>query len=714
MVHASWHEMDFRFIELTHYLRTVCLSLHLAALAQRTSGVEHLSQTSLQLHPITTQMASTKRKREMATLSQLLGDPSVSIASLQKVLKQLRDESVMGGRRQIMTSVQDRLKHVKHTEHLVDMRGLPIEWVFCDPGKLLMYLIEACPKLAEIYAYAANQHRNAEWRVIVEFDEFIPGNKLRLENRRKSMSLCFSFVELGRRFLRIPCTWMFPVVCRCGLYHSVEGGWSNFFRIFLRRMFLSPNALNTSGVPLLLRGEEYLLTAKLEHVLSDGQGLQIALNWKGASSLRACWDHWNVIKKGSAVVGQSPELVDITCSCMEAFQEQTDEDTTENIEVIEAAANRFAAGQITKTMFENICTSRGINYNRYGVLFDPATRQMIKQRTVKKDWVHTCLCDGIVSCEIHLILVAAQEKVGKGFESVALFLKGGWELPRGRGVTLKSLLAIFDDIRHEYSETHEKIKASASELLSVYGLLRHWVLVELRGEDGMADHVESFNAVCEVVDILLRAKDGGLSTVEASRLLKRAAPRHFSLHKACYGTDHIKPKHHWIFDIILKLPDCEVVLDAFLIEKEHLLARECANPVKNTTKFEESVLSRMLHAQVKSLNDLGPQSELMGARVPYPGFADAFVSDTLTLNGVTYSVGDFVFLNTLPGKVLACIQEGADFYFVVDLFQLARRLSNESGHYACKGRRGVWNARDVSLALAWRQTGDRIYTILFC
>ena len=166
-----------------------------------------------------------------------------------------------------------------------------------------------------------------------------------------------------------------------------------------------------------------MLKATLRHLLSDGQGLQTALNWKGASALRACWCHWNVIKKASAVVDYAPELVDITCSDASLFKKQSDRRTSDSIALVEAASRRFEAGLITKTMFENICMSRGLTYNRCGVLWDPATRPMIKQRTARIDWVHSCLCDGTLSCELHLILEAADAKVGKGFNAVAQFLK---------------------------------------------------------------------------------------------------------------------------------------------------------------------------------------------------------------------------------------------------------------------------------------------------
>ena len=192
------------------------------------------------------------------------------------------------------------------------------------------------------------------------------------------MSLCFSFVELGRRFLVLPCVWMFPVFVRSWLYNAVEGGWSNFLRIYLRRQFLSANALSTAGIPLMLFGEPFLLKAKLTHLESDGDGLRSALNWKGANALRCCWYHWNCTKKDSTVVEQSADhLVDITCTDHRRFKKQTDAHLDEDIAVIEAAAKRLPEGTITKELHDNICMSRGLNYNKHGVLWDRSVRQLV-------------------------------------------------------------------------------------------------------------------------------------------------------------------------------------------------------------------------------------------------------------------------------------------------------------------------------------------------
>jgi hypothetical protein len=162
---------------------------------------------------------------------------------------------------------------------------------------------------------------------------------------------------------------------------------------------------------------------------------------------------------------------------------------------------------------------------------------------------------------------------------------------------------VFNDFRHVYSEKHDRLKAQASELLCVYGMLRHWVLLELSAEDSMTEEVESFNACCEVIDILLQTKNGKLAMSEGARLLRAATTRFMTIHQQCYGTEHLIPKHHWLFDIaeqwlalLSNGRHPELVVDAFLIEKEHLLAKPIADRIDNTSTFEKSVLAGMLHS----------------------------------------------------------------------------------------------------------------------
>jgi hypothetical protein len=322
------------------------------------------------------------------------------------------------------------------------------------------------------------------------------------------------------------------------------------------------------------------------------------------------------------------------------------------------------------------------------------------------------LCDGTFSVEVRLLLEHSEEKLAKSWASVATFMQG-WSFQRDKKIEMRTVHRIFDDFRHSYAEEHEKLKACASELLSAYGLLRQWVVVELAGEASMAREVDSFNDCCEIIDVILFTKRGKVTMESGSRLLQQAAERHLGKHTLVYGTEHIKPKHHWPFDIAEQWLEHDLVVDAFLIEKEHLAAKSFADRACNTRIFEQTVLAGVLNSHVESLQKLGPQRELMGQSVPFPGFPDSLVADNLSIDGVVTSVGDFVFLGASVGMVAACISEGDDFFFVVDALALVARIADHSGNYAFNDQRLVWNAHEARVALAWREIAPSVFTVIF-
>ncbi len=138
------------------------------------------------------------------------------------------------------------------------------------------------------------------WSLIVGFDEFTPGDKLQCDNRRKAMVLSFTFKELGQMSLCTAHVWHTPVVIRTSVITQVEGEWSHMLRVYLQRQLLGPCGLATSGVPVVLAGQPTLIFARLTNLLSDGDGLRMALDWKGHASLKPCFKHYNVFKKASS------------------------------------------------------------------------------------------------------------------------------------------------------------------------------------------------------------------------------------------------------------------------------------------------------------------------------------------------------------------------------------------------------------------------------
>ena len=102
-----------------------------------------------------------------------------------------------------------------------------------------------------------------------------------------------------------------------------------------------------------------------------------------------------------------------------------------------------------------------------------------------------------------------------------------------------------------------------------------------------------------MMDLILYAKRETACPRELAAPLMQACREHLRLHKAAYGTEFLKPKHHWLLDIPAQFFRDDIVLDAFVIERLHLAVKGVAENIKNTTAFEMSVLSGLLNVQFR-------------------------------------------------------------------------------------------------------------------
>ena len=236
---------------------------------------------------------------------------------------------------------------------------------YLDPGKLLQHLVSVSPQLQEWYALAANEHRG-DWSLAFLFDEYVPGDKLKMNNLKKVMNTGFNFLELGQQFY-MQSLWVIPLLVRSSKISEIVGGWSNIMREFLKKQFLSASALNTAGIPLKLHGEWFLLRAQLTNICSDGDGLRIALCLRGANGLRPCFTHDNVSKKGSDLASRSAHIVEIGCHDHRKFHCQTDAGLDESLCLLKATHQRWLAGGVSGAMYTKISQAAGMRYNENGI-----------------------------------------------------------------------------------------------------------------------------------------------------------------------------------------------------------------------------------------------------------------------------------------------------------------------------------------------------------
>ena len=240
-----------------------------------------------------------RKKARRTSVSRLLG--VTNQAALVEVLRHVRDlpdESLNLRRVEFQAYHRELLESLGHEITLELDDGSEFKWQLLHPGKFLAKLVQK-ESLGNLFRDALRRHpvsKDRPWSIVIGFDEFVPGSKLNLLNHRKCMVLSFSFLELGEG-LRHESAWFSPVVVRSEIMHRVQGGWPHMFVLFVRVLLLDPEGLMTGGVALEVGGQSVLLFATVRNVLSDGDGLRLVSDWRGANAIKPCWRHCNVAAK---------------------------------------------------------------------------------------------------------------------------------------------------------------------------------------------------------------------------------------------------------------------------------------------------------------------------------------------------------------------------------------------------------------------------------
>lgn len=427
------------------------------------------------------------------------------------------------------------------------------------------------------------------------------------------------------------------------------------FSRFLRHILLGPSGFGTAGVPITVQGGgPQLVFGKVSALLSDGDGLRQALDWRGSASLKPCIKHFNVFKKASDLAHRSPGHVEITCCDHDAFRLQRSSDLFETADLLVASKRRVAEGTMTKVRWEHLEMITGLNTNEDGILSDPVLRQHIDVVSVTRyDWLHNLLQDGVMTTETFHFLKACEPHGVRPTDLQKFLRDEGWQFPLASRAKSKQLHRIFDEYRSGDSEEHDRLKCCASELLGLYGMLRHYVATRVPHLPELEAKRKSFQAICACVDLIMSCKHGMIQPGDASRELKAATAAHMRLHIAAYGEGLIKPKNHWQMDVPAQIAEDGCIVDAFLIERTHLKVKAIADHIKNTTMFERSVLSGVVNCHFRKVTEATDIAGLRGSSAPLPGFPGVLVADRL--EAFTLQVGIVLYKGV--GHVLAWVEK---------------------------------------------------------
>ena len=286
---------------------------------------------------------------------------SISNEGLQFLLARIREHPDLKNvsRTELRGQFHARYDMVKTSIPLEMNDGRWRDWSVADPGLLLSMVLRERPELAHMFAVGMEAHpcsASNPWSIIVGLDEYTPGNKTKLNNRRKCMVTSYSFLELGLENLGRDAAWMTPAVALHTSIVSTKGGWSCMLKLLLKLLLVGTHGLQTVGVCFIAQGRDFVLFGCLALLLSDGDGLREALDWKGAKGVKLCFRHWNVVNKNMDLVERDParQYVELKCYDHAKFKCWSPRELEASIDMLTEARRRVDAGAMTHARLESL------------------------------------------------------------------------------------------------------------------------------------------------------------------------------------------------------------------------------------------------------------------------------------------------------------------------------------------------------------------------
>lgn len=187
---------------------------------------------------------------------------------------------------------------------------------------------------------------------------------------------------------------------------------------------------------------------------------------------------------------------------------------------------------------------------------------------------------------------------------------------------------------------------------------------------------------------IIAAKKAGGRRPEFPGELQRCAEHYMAVHCACYGTLFLKPKSHWMFDVVHQIQrDAGAVYDNFVVERLHLRVKKVATHSLNTMRFEKTVMSGLLQTVLSSLDDATccEPVALLGERFAVSELPGVELAPSLRHHGAVFKAGDMVISGTGLGCVLACALDDGIFYVVCEKYV----FKEASSRHSCTFQRSV-------------------------
>ena len=462
-------------------------------------------------------------------------------------------------------------------------------------ANFLVYLLGLCQQggsYSQLFQKAHQENPSTferPWRLILYCDEIIPGNVLGRATR-KCWCIYATFLEYGQHLTQEDAL----ATERTSFVSQLDAGVSQMLNHILLSIFCHPACDPTQGMLLPGPNGGTRLFFTFAMLLADGAAQKLAWSSKGDSGDKFCILCANV--RGSAPPQEDP---DDPNQLVHTTFKYSDLVLVEDQELLDSYAKLDARKRTTTSkQFEHWQKATGWTWSKNALLL---SQPLLRKGLVKPcqqfchDWMHGILQGTAPVVLYHTLAIVSQE--GLPVWSMLERYTQLWVLPAAW--KCGHVHQLFDKKKIEKYKNNQKFACQASECLTVFPLVRHFLHAVVAKHGQCLEACEAFFATATVIDIIHQGGHHGLATPAA---LLQAIEKAIQTFVHLDAAPLIK-KWHWLLHLPDTLGRFQTLPSCFTCERKHKVISRFATPMVATKSFDKALLSQVLCQEISILQE---------------------------------------------------------------------------------------------------------------
>ena len=328
-------------------------------------------------------------------------------------------------------------------------------------------------------------------------------------------------------------------------------------------------------------------------LLADGAAQKLAWSSKGDSGDKFCILCANV--RGSAPPQEDPD--DLNQLVHTTFK-YSDLVLVEDQELLDSYAKLDARKRTTTSkQFEHWQKATGWTWSKNALLL---SQPLLRKGLLKPcqqfchDWMHGILQGTAPVVLYHTLAIVSQE--GLPVWSMLERYTQQWVLPAAW--KCGHVHQLFDKKKTEKYKNNQKFACQASECLTVFPLVRHFLHTVVAKHGQCLEACEAFFATATVIDIIHQGGHHGLATPAA---LLQAIEK--AIQTCPFRCCSLNQKWHWLLHLPDTLGRFQTLPSCFTCERKHKVISRFATPMVATKSFDKALLSQVLCQEISTLQE---------------------------------------------------------------------------------------------------------------